>query len=113
MLEEANFAYDDAFKTMEMESDELVLPLLNEMFGEHYSGKEAIRRNANEHFIEQGAGAEERRATDSLLCVEKEFLFTVESRTTLRDCDQLSWPTGRTDTFNALCAVRAPLLFAA
>ena len=72
MSEEANFAYDDAFKTMEMESDELVLPLLNEMFGEHYSGKEAIRRNANEHFIEQGAGAEERRATDSLLCVEKD-----------------------------------------
>ena len=54
---DSDFAYDDAFKTMVVESDELVLPLLNEMFGEHYRGDERIIRYGNEHYIEQGIAA--------------------------------------------------------
>lgn len=69
---DSSFAYDDAFKTMVVESDELVLPLLNEMFGEHYRGNEKIERYGNEHFIEEGGGAEEKRITDSLFGVEQE-----------------------------------------
>ena len=69
---DSDFAYDDAFKTMVVESDELVLPLLNEMFGEHYRGDERIIRYGNEHYIEQGGGSEEKRITDSLLGVAGE-----------------------------------------
>ena len=76
MTAETSFAYDDAFKTMEMEGDELVLPLLNEMFGERYTGKETVHRNANEHFIEQGAGAEERRAA-AWLTLSKSCVFPI------------------------------------
>ena len=32
----SNTAYDDAFRTLVNECHELVLPLINEMFGEHY-----------------------------------------------------------------------------
>ena len=46
----SNTPYDDAFKTMYVECDELVYPLLNEVFGEHYSGNEKIIRRGNEFF---------------------------------------------------------------
>ena len=36
----SNTPYDDVYRTMLVEDDELVLPLLNEVFGEHYSGSE-------------------------------------------------------------------------
>ena len=38
----SNTAYDDAFRTLVNECHELVLPLINEMFGEHYTGDEEI-----------------------------------------------------------------------
>ena len=43
----SNTPYDDAFKTMYVKCDELVLPMLNELFGEHYNGTEKIVRHGN------------------------------------------------------------------
>lgn len=63
----SDFAYDDAFRTMAVECDELVLPFLNFMFGEHYDRSAKIIRRGNEHFLEQQGGAEEKRVTDSLI----------------------------------------------
>lgn len=45
--------YDTAFRTMINDCQELVLPLINEMFGEHYTGKEQIVPIPNEHFFRQ------------------------------------------------------------
>ena len=63
----SNTPYDDVYRTMIVEDDELVLPLLNEVFGDNYSGKEKIVRYANEHYNIQQDGAEEKRITDSFL----------------------------------------------
>ena len=64
---ESNTPYDDVYRTMYVECDELVLPLLNEIFQKHYTGKERIIRRGNEHFSHQQDGAEEKRITDSFL----------------------------------------------
>lgn len=64
---ESNTPYDDVCRTLTVECDDLVIPLINEIFGEHYSLQDRIVRRANEHFLEQQGGAEEKRITDLLL----------------------------------------------
>ena len=66
---ESNTPYDDVCRTMVVECDDLVIPLINEMFGEHFRPGDRILRLANEHFIEQQGGAEEKRITDGLVSV--------------------------------------------
>lgn len=51
----SDFAYDDAFRTMVVKCDELLIPFINYMFGEHYSNKARIYRGANEHFVDNRA----------------------------------------------------------
>ena len=43
------FAYDDAFRTMAVKCDDLLLPFLNYTFGEHYDSTACIVRGCNEH----------------------------------------------------------------
>ena len=64
---ESNTPYDDVCRTLAVECDDLVIPLINEIFGEHYSHQDRVIRRANEHFLEQKGGAEEKRITDLLL----------------------------------------------
>ena len=66
---ESNTPYDDVCRTMVVECDDLVIPLINEMFGEHFRPGDRILRLANEHFIEQQGGAEEKRITDGLVSI--------------------------------------------
>lgn len=63
---ESNTPYDDVCRTLTVECDDLVIPLINELFHENYSLQDRIVRRANEHFLEQQGGAEEKRVTDSL-----------------------------------------------
>ncbi|MBQ1511426.1 MAG: hypothetical protein IIZ54_11185 [Selenomonadaceae bacterium] len=58
-------AYDDSFRTMLNDCKELVIPVVNEAFGESYTGKEKIIFGINEHFLAQDGGNEEKRITDS------------------------------------------------
>ncbi|WP_051208022.1 hypothetical protein [Butyrivibrio sp. AE3006] len=58
-------AYDDAFRTMESECDDLIIPFINHMFGEHYDKTAVIHRLRNEHFVEHEDGSSDRRITDS------------------------------------------------
>ena len=44
-------AYDDAYRTMLEKCSSLVLPVINELFGEDYSGNEEVILNQNELFI--------------------------------------------------------------
>lgn len=45
--------YDDVFRTILNDCRDLIHPLLNEIFGEHYSGREPIHFGTNEHFMNQ------------------------------------------------------------
>ena len=58
-------AYDDAFRTMEGECDDIVIGLVNHMFGEKYDKTAVITRLRNEHFVELEDGPGKKRITDS------------------------------------------------
>ncbi len=57
--------YDDVFRTIQNDCSRMLLPLLNEVFGENYLGDEKITFEANEHFLNRQDGASEKRITDS------------------------------------------------
>lgn len=61
--------YDDVFRTMLNDCSNLILPVINEMFGEHYTGKETIIFGINEHFLNQQDGEEEKCITDTAFAV--------------------------------------------
>ena len=63
-MEQSSTPYDDAFRTLLVYCSRLILYLINEAFGEHYSGDEEIRFSQNEHFLKWPEG-EEKRITDS------------------------------------------------
>ena len=63
------FAYDDAFRTMTVKCDDLLLPFLNYTFGEHYDKTAMVIKEANEHLIDRGIEVNERRITDGLVQV--------------------------------------------
>lgn len=58
-------AYDDVFRTMLNDCTELIIPVINEVFGEHYSGTEKIEFYANEHFMNIQDGESDKRVTDT------------------------------------------------
>lgn len=43
-------AYDDVFRTETIECPKLLLPIINEVFGENYDGSEVITQSENEIF---------------------------------------------------------------
>ena len=63
----SDFAYDDAFRTLESECDDVVLSFINFFFHENYDSTARIRRLRNEHFIEHKDHSEDKRITDSYL----------------------------------------------
>ena len=60
-----NTPYDDVFKTLLVDCKDLILPLINEVFGEHYTGCEKISFRPNEHFLNRQNGEESERITDT------------------------------------------------
>jgi len=57
--------YDGAFRTILNDCRKLVLPVINEVFGEDYTGDEEIRFSPNEHFLERQDEAARERITDT------------------------------------------------
>ena len=57
--------YDDVFRTLLNDCCPLILPIINEVFGESYQGNEEIVFFPNEHFLNRQAGAEQERITDT------------------------------------------------
>jgi hypothetical protein len=53
------------FRTLLNDCSPLILPLINEVFGEHYTGREKIVFSPNEHFLNRQDGEEEERITDN------------------------------------------------
>jgi len=68
----SDFAYDDAFRTMVVKCDELLIPFINYMFDMNYSKKAHIYRNANERYLDQQGGSQDKRITDSLIKIRED-----------------------------------------
>ena len=64
-MELSNTPYDDVFRTLMYDCRRLVFPLINEVFGEHYTGKEKIQYGKNEILLNRQNGQQEKRITDS------------------------------------------------
>ncbi len=62
--------YDDVFHTLLIDCSELVIPLINEVFGTHYTGSEKITFSPNEHYLKRQGGKENERITDSSFRIE-------------------------------------------
>ena len=59
--------YDGAFRTILNDCRKLVIPVINEIFDENYTGNEEIQFFPNEHFLDQQDGADKERITDTNL----------------------------------------------
>ncbi len=44
--------YDGAFRTIVNDCRQMLIPVINEIFGEGYTGNEKIEFHPNEHFID-------------------------------------------------------------
>ena len=60
-----NTPYDDVFRTLLNDCSSLIIPVINEVFHERYSGKEKVVFSGNEHFLNRQGGNEDERITDS------------------------------------------------
>lgn len=60
-----NTPYDDVFRTLLNDCSNLIIPVINEVFGESYTGDEHIIFSPNEHFLNKQDGDENERVTDT------------------------------------------------
>ncbi|MBR1658487.1 MAG: hypothetical protein IJ697_08490 [Synergistaceae bacterium] len=65
--------YDDVFRTLLNDCSALIIPVINELFNENYSGNEFIEFRPNEHFINQQDGNEDKRITDTYFIIHGLF----------------------------------------
>ena len=70
-MDNTNFAYDDAFRTMESECDDILISLVNYFHNEDYSSKAKVIRGRNEHFLGHEDGSDSKRITDSSFIIEE------------------------------------------
>lgn len=61
--------YDDVFRTLLNDCTQLIIPVVNEIFEEHYTGEEPIRFLPNEHFINQQDANTKEKITDSCFII--------------------------------------------
>ena len=57
--------YDGVFRTILNDCRKLIIPIINEIFEENYTGNEEIQFFPNEHFIDQQNMADQERITDT------------------------------------------------
>jgi len=81
--------YDGAFRTILNDCRKLIIPVINEIFGEDYTGDERIEFFPNEHFLDQQDESDKKRITDTN--------FRITGRTTKKyhlECES-SYPDGK------------------
>lgn len=64
-----NTPYDDAFKTVVHDCRSLLIPLVNEVFHEHFSSHANVSFSSNEYFINQQDGVQEKRISDTIFTI--------------------------------------------
>ena len=79
--------YDGAFRTILNDCKQLIIPMINEIFGEDYTGKEKIEFRPNEHFLDQQDDANQERITDTsfTICGKKKKKYHLECESSLPD----------------------------
>ncbi|MGN0355201.1 MAG: hypothetical protein ACI4EI_09025 [Muricoprocola sp.] len=79
-----NTPYDDVYRTMLNDCTELIIPVVNEMFLENYTGKEPVVLLPEIHFINQQDGNTKEKITDSCFEIRSELprKFHVECQST-------------------------------
>lgn len=60
-----NTPYDDVFRTLLTDCSKLIIPVVNEVFHESYTGEEKVTLKENELFLKYPAKEQEKRVTDS------------------------------------------------
>lgn len=82
-----NTPYDDVFRTLLNDCPFFIIPVVNELFGESYTGQETVELCPNEHFINAQDGREQERITDSCFLVRGETVrkFHIECQSTADD----------------------------
>lgn len=68
-MKPSNVPYDSVFRTLLNDCTSLIIPVINEVFSEHYSGKEQIQFYPNEHFLNRQGGKEQERITDTCFMI--------------------------------------------
>lgn len=61
----SNTPYDDVFRTLLNDCSSLIIPVINEVFGEDYRGDEEVLFYPNEHFIQGQDTSTKEKITDS------------------------------------------------
>ncbi len=64
-------AYDDAWRTEANDASHLLIPLVNEAFGEHYSRNAIVTFAPNEHLLNRQDGETALRITDTSFSIEE------------------------------------------
>ncbi len=79
--------YDGVFRTILNDCRQLILPVINEIFGEDYTGDEKIEFHPNEHFIDQQDTADQERITDTNFIIfgKKKKKYHLECESSLPD----------------------------
>lgn len=65
--------YDDAWRTLTMSASRLLIPMVNEAFGEHFSEKAEVILSPNEHLFSTSDGKTEKRITDTNFSIADGF----------------------------------------
>ena len=79
--------YDGAFRTILNDCRQMIIPVINEVFKEDYTGNEIIEFHPNEHFIDQQDSANQERITDTNFIIygKKKKKYHLECESSLPD----------------------------
>ena len=79
--------YDGAFRTILNDCRQMIIPVINEIFKEDYTGNEKIEFHPNEHFIGQQDVADKERITDTNFVIygRKKKKYHLECESSLPD----------------------------
>ena len=79
--------YDGAFRTILNDCRQMIIPIINEIFKEDYTGNEIIEFHPNEHFIDQQDAADQERITDTNFIIygKKKKKYHLECESSLPD----------------------------
>ena len=84
-MKNINTPYDDVYRTILTDASDLILPVINEVFGTKFTGDERIELLQNENPYEADDGSVEKRITDSYMKVYdhgKPRYFHIECQST-------------------------------
>ncbi len=95
--------YDGVFRTILNDCRQMIIPVINEIFKEDYTGNEKIEFHPNEHFMDQQDAADQERITDTNFIIygKKKKKYHLECESSLPD----GWMTIRLFEYDAQIAL--------